>query len=425
MSFVISHPSVAPFVQHAARALHEAHLLLRFYTTLTNNEHSILQRAACAAARLTGRNLRSQLRRRTITEIPESLVTSLPLTEIIRLASAPLDRSGRLTDLFWSWSEPSFDRRVARCLPAETKGVYGFEYSSLATFRMARKRGLATIYDVPSPEPAYVRGVIDREVDRFPVLDTPYHRHTREREERRLTRRRAERDLADLVVAASQLTRDTYVAAGLPAARVCVVPYGAPPPAPLDEANSGGSRGAGKLRFLWAGTFNVRKGAHYLLAAWRQGQLGRHAVLRVHGVVTLPDTLLNPLPEGVELGGSIPREQLMSAYHKADALVFPTLCDGFGMVATEAWSRGLPIITTMEAGVADFLREKENGLLVAAANTVSLTAALTWCLDNRRVLQAMREPALSTASRWQWSDYRCALIDAVRPLLQAQAHPTR
>lgn len=420
MSLVLSHSSVAPFVQHAARALHEAGLLLRFYTTLTNREDDPLQRAACSLARLAGRDLRRQLRRRAVTEIPAGLVTSLPLTEILRLASTPLDRSGRLTDLVWSWAEPAFDRRVARRLPAAARGVYGFEYCSLATFRAARARGLATIYDVPSPDPAYVRDVIDREVARFPVLDTPYHRHTRRREEARLARRRAERDLADLVIAASHLTRDTYVAAGLPAERTCVVPYGAPLPAPLDEACAGGSRGDGRLRLLWAGTFNVRKGAHYLLDAWRRGQLGRHAVLRVHGAVTLPDTLLQPVPEGVEFGGSIPREQLLRAYQEADALVFPTLCDGFGMVATEAWSRGLPVLTTKDAGAVDFLREKENGLLVRAADAGSLIEAVQWCLDHRAELRAMREAARATAAAWQWDDYRRALAAAVAPLLSVR-----
>lgn len=425
MSLVLSHATVAPFVQHAARALHEAGLLERFITTLANDERSPWQNLACAAAR---RDLRSRLRRRAVTDVPANLVTTLPFTELVRLASQPLDRSGRLTDLVWSWAEPAFDRRVSRRLPASATGAYGFEYSSLATFRAARARGLAAIYDVPSPDPAYVRDIVDKEVARHPVLDTPYHRHTRAREETRLARRRAERDLATLVIAASSLTRDTYVAAGLDPSLVRIVPYGAPPPAPRDPALAGGSGGSGPLRLLWAGTFGVRKGAHYLLDAWRRHDLGRHAVLRIHGAITLPDALLHPLPPGVEIAGSIPRDELLAAFHQADALIFPTLCDGFGMVATEAWSRGLPVIATRAAGASDLLRDRENGLLVEPADADALAQAIHWCLDHRPELAAMREPSLATASRWQWTDYRRELAAVVAahlpsPQTHASLHP--
>jgi glycosyltransferase involved in cell wall biosynthesis len=84
------------------------------------------------------------------------------------------------------------------------------------------------------------------------------------------------------------------------------------------------------------------------------------------------------------------------------------------MVATEAWSRGLPVITTRAAGAADFLRVHENGLLVEPGSAASIAEALLWCLDHRAELSAMREPALATAARWQWSDYRRALAAAVR-----------
>ena len=44
--------------------------------------------------------------------------------------------------------------------------------------------------------------------------------------------------------------------------------------------------------------------------------------------------------------GSVPQPELFGAFEEADVLVFPTLADGFGMVVTEAFSRGLPVIAT-------------------------------------------------------------------------------
>eukprot|EP01031_Cornospumella_fuschlensis_P004945 gene4945-biopygen4120 len=230
--------------------------------------------------------------------------------------------------------------------------------------------------------------MLEDELARFPALRTPFFDHTFAREERRAARRREEWDAADLVVAASRFTKDTFVQAGRDPAKVVIIPYGAPPPAALDHALAGGSRPGQKLEVLWAGTFGIRKGAHYLLEAWRRGGFERHARLRVFGAVNLPDSLLHPLPPGVELGGSIPRDQLMERYRESDVLMFPSLCDGFGMVATEAWSQGVPVITSDRAGCTDLLRERENGLLVRAGDPTALVEVIQWCLDHRAELPA-------------------------------------
>jgi glycosyltransferase involved in cell wall biosynthesis len=412
MSVLVFHPSVASFVQQVAKAFHEVGQLQAFYTTLRNDETSRWQSVACKLAKLAHYDLRTQLRRRTINEIPVELVHGFPMGEVLRLASGPFDRSGRLTDLVWSWSEPSFDRKVARNLPNEINAVYGFEYSSLATFRAARERGLKVIYDLPAPEPHFVQAILNREVTLHPVLATPFHAHTEQREEQRIARRQAERDLADVILCASAFTKKTYVSAGLDPGRIHVVPLGAPPPVTLAQAMAGGNS-EGPLRVLWAGTFSVRKGAHYLLEAWRKGKFGKNAILRIHGSITLPDELLHPLPAGVEIGGSIPRDRLMEVYQQSDVLIFPTLCDGFGMVATEAWSRGLPVITTSCAGVADLLVPGRNGLLIEAGGVDGVTTSIEWCLQHRTELQAMREEAIATAARWQWADYRRTLARLV------------
>jgi glycosyltransferase involved in cell wall biosynthesis len=413
VSVVIFHPSVAPFVQQAARTLHEAGQLARFVTTVHDRPTSLGQRALARLGQLAGRDLAAQFRRRAVTEVPPELVRSHPGGEVLRLAVGALDRDGRATDFVWEKTEHAFDARVSCSLTPDLTGVYGFEHSSLSTFRRARALGVRVAYDVPAPDSGYVHALLERELERFPELRTAYRRHTAAREPLRLARRRAEWQTADLVIAASRFTRDTYARAGLDATKVRVVPYGAPSPAPRDTALAAPPSSA-PLTFLWAGTFSIRKGAHYLLDAWRSASLGRHARLKIFGAVDLPDRLLHPLPEGVSVHGSIPRSDLLAEYRRADALMFPTLCDGFGMVATEAWSCGLPVITTACAGAADLLKPRENGLLLPAANAEAIAGAVQWCLEHRAELAAMRETALATAAGWQWSDYRLALAAALR-----------
>ncbi len=414
MSVLISHASVAPFVQQAARALLEAGELDRFITTLRYDPRSRRQRWACRGARAVGFDLESQLRRRTVTEVPPAKVESHPWGEIARLLSSRLDRSGRLTDLVWERTEAAFDRLVARRVRRDHAAVYGFEYSSLATFQRARELGVRVVYDMPAPEPRFVQDLLDAEIARFPELQTAYHRHTTVREEGRIARRRAEWKAADLVIVASRFTRDSFARAGLDIAKVRIVPYGAPPAIGPDAAAAAGSAEGEPLRIIWAGTFSIRKGAHYLLEAWRAGRFGRRARLQVFGAVTLPERLLAPPLENVEFGGSVPRGRLLEHYQASDVLIFPTLCDGFGMVVTEAWSRGLPVITTDCAGAADLLRPGENGLLIPAASPPAIVTAITWCLEHRAELRGMRRAAAATAAGWQWLDYRRELARALQ-----------
>lgn len=414
MSVLIFHPSVAPFVQQAARAIEEAGQLECFVTTVHDDPGAWTQRTVCGLGRLLGRDFAAQFRRRAVTEIPLAKVESHPGGELLRVATATIDSDGRATDFVWEWSETRFDRHVARKLHRGLSGVYGFEFSSLATFQRARTLGLPVAYDVPAPEPRFVQGLLDAEMERFPELRTAYHRYTVNREERRIARRRAEWHAADLVVTASRFTRDSYARAGLSVKHAHIVPYGAPPPAPRDLAVRPPTADGAPLALVWAGTFSIRKGAHYLLDAWRRGNFGRHARLRVFGAIAVPDRVLHPLPEGVELGGSIPRGDLMEHFRQSDALIFPTLCDGFGMVATEAWSCGLPVITTDRAGAADLLKSGENGLLIRPGETAAIGEALDWCLTHRAQLHTMREASHDTAARWQWTDYRRTLAAALR-----------
>jgi glycosyltransferase involved in cell wall biosynthesis len=405
MSVRLFHPSVAIFVQQVARSLHEAGQLDRFVTTVRDNPCAFHQQLLCAAGRIAGYNLRDQFARRAIMEIPLELVETHPWGELLRLASGAFDHSGRLTDFVWERTETGFDRRVARGITRALTGVYGFEFSSLATFQRARELGVRVAYDIPAPEPNFVRSLLNAEMEKFPELRTAYHRHTAEREDARTARRRAEWQSADLILVNSHFTRNSYERAGLDCSKVKIANLGAPPPLPRDLALR--RRNADDaLRFIWAGTFSIRKGAHYVLEAWRAGGLGRHARLDVFGAVAVPARVLEPLPVGIHFHGSVPRSELLEQYPSADALLFPTLCDGFGMVVREAWSRALPVITTDRAGAADLLQAGRNGLLIPAGDTAAIIEVVEWCETHRCKLEAMREAALTSAAAWQWSDYR-------------------
>ena len=90
MSVILFQPSVAPFVQQAARALHETQLLEMFCTTLAEDPSERWQTLASAFSK----SFQQKLQRRRITEISLELVSLYPWRELLRLGVGGFDRSG-------------------------------------------------------------------------------------------------------------------------------------------------------------------------------------------------------------------------------------------------------------------------------------------------------------------------------------------
>jgi glycosyltransferase involved in cell wall biosynthesis len=409
MQTVLAHPAPTPFVQQVGRALYEANMLQWFATTLIDNSNSSLFKSLSQIIKAVKPDLDKQLSRRAVTEFPRSKVIDYPWGELSRILVSKVDKDKRTTDIVFHWATHSFDQWVAQKGLSHAQAVYGYEYCCLETFKAAEVKGIARVYDVPSPEHDFVEDLLEEEFSQFPELQTPYRRYCRARQAERTEHRRQEWQRADLVIANSAFTKASYVKAGVPEEKVRVVPYGAPPiiQAVGEEKVCQSST---PISFLWAGTFSVRKGAHYLLRAWKKLNPGQSAKLQVLGAMGLPESLLCEVPDSVSLSGTVPRSELYPLYQQADALVFPTLCDGFGMVVTEAFANGLPVITTDRAGASDLVKHGINGLIVPAGDVDALTEAMHWCMAHPEELRAMRQSALETAAGWQWSDYRRTLL---------------
>jgi len=64
------------------------------------------------------------------------------------------------------------------------------------------------------------------------------------------------------------------------------------------------------------------------------------------------------------------------AFRAVDVFVYPSDYDPFGMVGAEAMASGLPVIVGNSIGVAELIRDGENGLLCDPESAASITAQL-------------------------------------------------
>ena len=97
-------------------------------------------------------------------------------------------------------------------------------------------------------------------------------------------------------------------------------------------------------------------------------------------------------PGTVVFPGFVQRDQLAAFYALAEALVFPTLSDPWGLVVNEAMACGLPIIATDVAGcTADLVQDRENGYVIPAANVDKLAEAMAAFASDPRLASRMGE----------------------------------
>lgn len=411
MRTVLAYPGNMAHAQHTARAIHEAGCLDAYVTSFAwrtdGAAAALIDRTPLRAARALGR----QLQRRTIRQIPADLVHAYPFWEIARTLSMKVTRNPVPTDMLWDQSSRRFGAMVARRYVGGADAIQSFEYAALEPFRRAKETGAARILHMPSLDSRQFEEIQRREKALWPELVGEYDAYFDARFARRYARRCEEIELADIVIANSSLTARSHIRAGADPRKVFAVPLGAPPAIESGRVRPGDP--AAPLRVLWAGSFSLGKGAHYLMDAWRRLSAGSAARLDIYGQNLLPARVLASGEDGVAFHGSVPQPELFEAYARADVLVFPTLSDGFGMVVAEALAHGLPVITTDQAGAADLLSEG-GGLVVPAADPAALADALRWCLDNRGRLSDMRLEALAAARRRQWSDFRRELIQTLR-----------
>ncbi|HEX8814008.1 MAG TPA: glycosyltransferase [Terriglobales bacterium] len=83
------------------------------------------------------------------------------------------------------------------------------------------------------------------------------------------------------------------------------------------------------------------------------------------------------LAASVVLAGFAQRDRLAQYYALADALVFPTHADAWGLVVNEAMACGLPVICSDAAGcAADLVAACGNGFIVPARGVAQLSAVM-------------------------------------------------
>lgn len=166
--------------------------------------------------------------------------------------------------------------------------------------------------------------------------------------------RRVMTDRPARIIVLSDLQRDLYVRAGVPAAKLAVVPNFVPDT--LDPGAGPGGEG-----WLFVGRLEHQKGVDSVLAAWPD-----EIALTIVGTGPLAgDAARVARDRAITLLGSRSRTQVVDMMRRARGVVFPSAWpDPFGLVHAEAWAAGTPVLATRPSAAADVIATHGGGLAV-------------------------------------------------------------
>jgi phosphatidyl-myo-inositol alpha-mannosyltransferase len=159
-----------------------------------------------------------------------------------------------------------------------------------------------------------------------------------------------------------------------------------------------------ELRILFVGRAEERKGLPVLLRAFEALRgAGVEARLTVAGATPEEVQPLLLEPEGVEVAGRVSEEEKWRLLGAADVLCAPSLGgESFGMVLTEAFASGTPVVASDIAGYRDVVRDGVDGLLVPIGDPVELGEALHGLAFDPDRRSRMAEAARERAERFSW-----------------------
>jgi glycosyltransferase involved in cell wall biosynthesis len=197
------------------------------------------------------------------------------------------------------------------------------------------------------------------------------------------------------VLTPSAFLRELALGWGVPNGKATVLPNPAPPlPELADRETLRGRYGIEGPALAFAGRLTAQKSLDLGIEAARRA--GVALVVAGDG----PDRAALERLGHARFLGPLPRLEVLELFRAADAALLSSSWENFPHTVVEALAVGTPVIATRSGGVAEVVRDGENGLVVEPGDLDALTASIRHYFDDDTLRQALRANAVGSVAEY-------------------------
>jgi starch synthase len=316
--------------------------------------------------------------------LPYSLVSTFPL---FHTTDYLLNHSRFYPPILSSkmnrWNTLAFDRwtnnKIASC-----DAFIAISGAGLLTGHKVQAGGGRFICDRGSTHQRYQENVVAEEYRRWNIPQPLNKPHITIREEKIYS-------LADAITVPSTVAQRSFVAMGIPAEKIHVIPYGVR----LDQFTRTEDPPPNSFEVLFAGQVSLRKGIPYLLQAFARLNHPNKRLTIAGAIQDDIRALLGTLPtDNVTFTGALPQSQLAKKMSASHLLVLPSVEEGLALVQGQAMACGCPVLATTATGAEDLFTDGQQGFIVPDRDVDAITQRMQRIADDPNLQHQLSEASL-------------------------------
>lgn len=394
MNVILSSGKVGHYY-NMALALQKAGFLKKFITTsyfknLDNN--NFLNRFLIKISKRRGYSRFNE-------EINPNLIKSIFYPEILRRSMKlfPFIADGFSTKVY----NYLFDLASCKYIGKGDIFLIASTYGLFST-QKAKKLGATTILDVGSVHPHFYINLLKEEAKRVDIkikLNYEYY----------LGKMQKEFEFADFILVPSAFVYKTFLAEGIKASKLRIIPYGAN----IDQFHLK-SKKDNIFRIIFVGAMTIGKGVNYLLKAYKELRLPDSELLLIGRPASHIQPILKQYEGYFKHISMVPHKFINDHYSNSSIFVLPSLIEGSALVVYEAMACGLPVIVTENCG--SIARDGKDGFVIPIRDVEALKERIRFFYENEEARIEMGKSARKHIKQYTWERYRNNLINFLKKI---------
>ena len=317
---------------------------------------------------------------------PQKVITNIfPVLIGTLLSKIPLiNRFNYSNKLFDKWASTQLD---------ECDVLVVWSNVAASTLKAAKRYSAMTVLERGSTHILFQKEILEEEYKKYSLKIKPI-------DERTIQEDLVNYSISDYISVPSRFAKQTYIDHGIDPKKIIQIPFG------VDLQTFRPVLKEDKMfRVIFAGSLSLRKGFHYLLEAFSGLKLKNAELLLIGPVNPEINQVLTKYRDCYKYLGIVPHTELYKYLSQGSVFVLPSIEEGLAMVIPQAIACGLPVISTINTGGSDIIREGIEGFNVPIRNLNALKEKIIYLYEHEEERKQMGKNALERAKEFTWDIY--------------------